>query len=110
MSQRARSLTYHLADLKAKYNKAQTEAHESTTRLACANAHDHLMTRILTEVMEDQTLAPRICQQGLDLINNSDTREPVREPQRVRGAQRPHMTQQRAACCDSACSVKDRGI
>jgi hypothetical protein len=58
MTQHARSLTYCLADLKAEYNEARTEAHESATRLAYTNAHDRLMTRVLTEVMKDQTLAP----------------------------------------------------
>jgi hypothetical protein len=76
MTQRARSLTYRLVDLKAEYNEARTKAHESATHLAYADAHDRLMTKVLTEVMEDQTLAPRIRQQGLTLINDSDAREP----------------------------------
>jgi hypothetical protein len=110
MSQRARSLTYHLADLKAKYNEAQTKAHESATHLAYANTHDRLITRVLTEVMEDQTLALRIRQQGLTLINDSDARVPHQRARRVDGARRPHTTPQRVACCDNACSVKDGGI
>ncbi|KAF8501141.1 hypothetical protein F5888DRAFT_1632909 [Russula emetica] len=75
-NRRAQDLTCRLADMKVEYNEARTEAQESTTCLAEADAYGRLMTHVLTSVMDDKNIPPGFRHQGLALIGDGDAVEP----------------------------------